>query len=160
MTQLHDARVNLDPKHDACVVPMLALLRSLDAFDRVCVGSFSDRRLAAIRRLSGGRACTSMGPRAAGLARVGSWLGALPSRFGADCVQLPLRSRGIRLIDKRLVTACHRRGLPVHVWTINDEAEMEQLLDLGVDGIMTDHPRTLAAVFARRGLPLDGSADI
>jgi glycerophosphoryl diester phosphodiesterase len=156
LATLHDARINIDPKNDAVVVPLLTVLRAQDAYDRVCIGSFSDRRLRWIRRLSNGRACTSMGPRAAALARIGSWLGAVPPS-GADCVQLPVRSRGVRLIDKRFVDTCHRRSLPVHVWTINAQSEMEALLDLGVDGIMTDHPALLAQVFARRGLKLDGS---
>jgi len=156
LTTFHDARVNIDPKNDAAVVPLLTVLHAQDAYDRVCVGSFSDRRLRWIRRLSNGRACTSMGSRAAGLARVGSWLGAVP-RSSADCVQLPVRSHGVRLIDKRLLAACHCHSLPVHVWTINNESEMEALLDLGVDGIMSDHPGLLAEVFARRRLKLDGS---
>jgi glycerophosphoryl diester phosphodiesterase len=63
----------------------------------------------------------------------------------------------VRLVDQRFINACHRRSLPVHVWTVNVESEMERLLDLGVDGIMTDHPAVLAEVFERRGLTLDGS---
>jgi glycerophosphoryl diester phosphodiesterase len=157
LSRFHDARVNIDPKNDAVVVPLLAVLRSLDALDRVCIGSFSGRRLGLIRRLTGGRVCTSMGPAAVAAARFTSWAGGIPSKLGADCVQLPVRSRGIRLVDRRFVSACHRRGLPVHVWTVNDPGEMERLLDLGVDGIMTDHPAALAEIFRRRGLPLDGS---
>jgi glycerophosphoryl diester phosphodiesterase len=45
----------------------------------------------------------------------------------------------------------------VHVWTINDEATMHKLLDIGVDGVMTDRPALLRDVFAARGLALDGS---
>ena len=56
--------MNIDPKADASVEPLLAVIDSLDAWDRVCVGSFSDRWLRRVRVLSGGRACTSMGPRA------------------------------------------------------------------------------------------------
>ena len=59
-----DARVNIDPKSDECVAPLVALIERMAAWERVCIGSFSDRRLARVRRLSGGRACTSMGPRA------------------------------------------------------------------------------------------------
>jgi glycerophosphoryl diester phosphodiesterase len=55
-------------------------------------------------------------------------------------------------IDKRFVGAAHRAGLPVHVWTVDDAAQMELLLDLGVDGIMTDRPRVLKEVFEARGL--------
>src|SRR5439155_207319 len=84
------ARFNIDPKADACVEPLAALLDRLDAWERVCLGSFSDARLRAIRALSGGRACTSMGPRAIALARAAAATGLMPRR-PADCVQVPQR---------------------------------------------------------------------
>ncbi|HYA09592.1 MAG TPA: glycerophosphodiester phosphodiesterase family protein, partial [Gaiellaceae bacterium] len=71
-------RINIDPKADACVVPLAALLDRLRAWDRVCIGSFSDRRLRRIRALGRGRACTSMGPRAVALARLAAASGAMP----------------------------------------------------------------------------------
>jgi glycerophosphoryl diester phosphodiesterase len=61
------------------------------------------------------------------------------------------------LVDRRFIEACHRRSIPVHVWTVNIESEMERLLDLGVDGIMSDRPAVLADVFRKRGLALDGT---
>jgi glycerophosphoryl diester phosphodiesterase len=61
------------------------------------------------------------------------------------------------IVTERFVQAAHHADLPVHVWTINDEATMDELLDLGVDGIMSDRLRPLQEVFARRGLPLAGS---
>jgi glycerophosphoryl diester phosphodiesterase len=67
------------------------------------------------------------------------------------CVQVPLRTRGITIVDERFVRAAHCRGLPVHVWTIDDPAEMNRLLDLGVDGIMTDQPEVLRTVLQSRG---------
>jgi glycerophosphoryl diester phosphodiesterase len=147
------ARVNIDPKSDAVVESLCALLDGLGAWDRVCLGSFSDARLQRVRALSGGRACTSMGPRATALARAASAAGVMP-RLGADCVQVPLRIGRAPVVTRRFVRAAHRAGLPVHVWTIDDEATMDALLDLGVDGIMTDRPRVLADVFARRRLRL------
>ena len=54
------------------------------------------------------------------------------------------------LVDRRLVAAAHRVGLQVHVWTIDDETTMARLLDLGVDGIMTDRPRVLKELLERR----------
>jgi glycerophosphoryl diester phosphodiesterase len=122
----------------------------MNAFDRVCVGSFSDARLARARRLSGGRLCTSMGPRAVAVARAGAWCGRIP-RLGADCVQVPVRSGRVPLCDPVMVRAAHRAGLPLHVWTVDDEAGMDRLLDCGVDGVMTDRPALLRAVLERRG---------
>lgn len=148
-------RINIDPKSDACVGPLVALLDRHRAWERVCVGSFSDRRLHRIRARGRGRACTSMGPGAVALARVAATSGRTP-RLGADCVQVPIRQGPVRIVTRRFVEAAHRAGLAVHVWTINDEATIDELLDLGVDGVMTDRIRLLRDVFRRRGLPLAG----
>lgn len=150
-------RINIDVKTDAVVAPLLHLLARFDAFDRVCLGAFSDHRLARIRRLAKRRVCTSMGPAAVARARITSRFFGM-ARAGADCIQLPPYRHGIRLIDRRLLSVAHRMDLPVHVWTINDETAMTRLLDLGVDGIMTDRPTMLRDVFMRRGLNLDGSS--
>lgn len=98
-----------------------------------------------------------MGPRAVALARLASAPGMMP-RQGADCVQVPIRRGPLPIVTKRFVEAAHRAGLPVHVWTINDEATIHELLDLGVDGIMSDRIRLLRDAFARRGLQITGTA--
>ena len=144
-----DARINIDPKTDGCVEPLAMLLDRLDAWDRVCIGSFSDRRLRRIRALGRGRACTSMGPHAVAIARLAAPSGRIP-RLGADCIQVPTHRGPIPIVTDRFVAAAHRMRLPVHVWTINDEATMDHLLDLGVDGIMSDRLRLLADVLGRR----------
>jgi len=146
-------RINIDPKSDSCVAPLVALLDRLGAWERVCIGSFSDRRLRRIRALGRGRACTSMGPHSATLARLLATAGMM-GRLGADCIQVPIRQGRIPIVTKRFVETAHHAGLPVHVWTINDEAMMDDLLDLGVDGIMSDRLRALRDAFARRDLPL------
>jgi glycerophosphoryl diester phosphodiesterase len=143
-----EERINIDPKADACVVPLAALLDRLDGWDRVCIGSFSDRRLRWIRELGRGRACTSMGPRAVALCRSTATLGLMP-RLGADCLQVPTHRGRVPIVTERFVAAAHRAQLPVHVWTINDAPTIERLLDLGVDGIMTDRLRLLLDVFRR-----------
>ena len=149
--------VNIDPKSDACVVPLIDLIRRLGAWERVCIGSFSDRRLRRVRALGEGLICTSMGTRAVAVARLAAGLGVMP-RQGADCVQVPVRHRRIPIVTARFVGAAHGAGLPVHVWTVNDEPSMDRLLDLGVDGLMTDRPRLLRDVLARRGTPLSAGA--
>ena len=149
------ARVNIDPKSDACVAPLAGLVDRLGAWDRVCIGSFSDRRLRRIRALSRGRACTSMGPRAVALARAAAVTGTVP-RLGADCIQVPPNKGPIAITTARFIAAAHRAGLPVHVWTINDEPAMHELLDRGVDGIMTDRPSLLRDVLRSRGIALGG----
>jgi len=144
-----EARVNIDPKADACVMPLAALLDRLNAWDRVCIGSFSDRRLREIRQLGRGRACTSMGPHAVALSRAAATIGLMP-RLAADCLQVPTHRGPVPIVTERFVAAAHRAHLPVHVWTINDEPTIERLLDLGVDGIMSDRLRLLLNVLRHR----------
>ena len=76
--------------------------------------------------------------------------GAPPQVASGDALQIPPEHHGIRLATRELVGAAHRDGLEVHVWTINDQAEMEEMLSLGVDGIITDHPGRLLALLHSR----------
>jgi glycerophosphoryl diester phosphodiesterase len=57
----------------------------------------------------------------------------------------------LTIVNRRFVERAHRRGLPVHVWTVNEPLEMRHLLDLGVDGIVTDRPADLRDVLTERG---------
>ena len=146
-----EARVNIDPKHDSAVEPLAEVLRRTGAVERVCIGAFSDRRLTRIRELTGPGLCVSMGPK-----QIGRLLAAshgLPGGGGvtAPCAQVPPSQRRIPLVTARFVAEAHRRGVQVHVWTIDDRAEMERLLDLGVDGLMTDRPQVLKDVLVARG---------
>lgn len=143
------ARWNIDAKSDGVVAPLIETLRRHGALGRVCIGSFSDRRLVRVRALAGGDVCTSMGQAAVSAAYLASRSGHMP-RLGADCVQVPPRWRGVTVVDARFVRAAHRARLPVHVWTIDDEPSMAHLLDLGVDGVMTDRPRTLRDLLLSR----------
>src|SRR5918994_2733612 len=107
-----DVRVNIDPKHDAAVDPLVDLVRRTGTLDRVCFGAFSDRRLSRLRAALGPGACTSMGPRQVGRLLAAS-RGLPAGRFTAACVQIPVRSRGVPLATPRFVGAAHRRELPV-----------------------------------------------
>jgi glycerophosphoryl diester phosphodiesterase len=140
------ARVNVDPKHDAVVEPLARLINELEAVDRIGIGSFSARRLARMRQLCGPRMCTSIGPGQIMRMRFAPW-----GRWEAACAQVPERSGGIQIVDRRFLDTCHRRGMQVHVWTIDDADRMHRLLDLGVDGLMTDRPTVLKAVLQERG---------
>jgi len=150
LTSWPDVRVNIDPKHDRAVGPLAALLARTASVDRVCVGAFSDRRLARLRRIIGGRLCTALGPLGVVRLRAAS-IGVPTGRFSGACAQVPVRQGRVLVVDRRFVETAHRRGLQVHVWTIDDEDEMARLLDLGVDGIMTDRPSVLKALLERRG---------
>lgn len=140
LEEFPDARFNIDAKSDASVEPLLATLHRHTSLDRVCIGSFSHRRLTAVRRRV--RVCTSASP-----IEVVRWLaGAAPSQ--PDCFQVPVRQGRIPVVTSRTLARAHRAGKPVHVWTIDDPVEMQRLLDLGVDGIMTDDPLALKQVVA------------
>jgi glycerophosphoryl diester phosphodiesterase len=150
LTAWPDVRINIDPKHDAAIEPLADLLERTGTVDRVCIGAFSDRRLSRIRDRLDGRVCTSMGPRQVGRL-VAASRGLPGGSFAAACVQVPVRQGPVPLVTERFVAAAHDRGLPVHVWTINDADEMNRLLDLGVDGIMTDRSDVLKSVLEERG---------
>lgn len=150
LTTWPDLRVNIDPKHDAVVEPLAQLLGDLDAVERVCVGSFSDRRIHRMEELLGPGLCTSLGPK--GVARLRASSFGLGRRHpGGRCVQVPVSAGGVTLVDRRFIDRAHTHGLAVHVWTIDEPEEMRRLLDLGVDGIMTDRPVVLREVLIERG---------
>jgi glycerophosphoryl diester phosphodiesterase len=65
--------------------------------------------------------------------------------------QVPVRQGRLTVVDRRLINAAHHRGFEVHVWTIDDAPQMHRLLDLGVDGLVTDQPQILRDVLRARG---------
>ncbi len=144
-----ELRINIDPKHDAVVEPLATVLTRTNAVERVCIGSFSDRRLDRLRSMLGPRLCTSLGPAAVAKLRAASY-GIGRTRPSGCCVQVPPSAKGHTLVDERFVATAHELDLAVHVWTIDEPEEMDRLLDLGVDGIMTDRPAVLREVLERR----------
>jgi glycerophosphoryl diester phosphodiesterase len=141
-----DLRLNIDCKSDAAIAALIASLRRHDALHRVCVGAFSDRRLARLRHELGDQLCSSLGPLA-----VARFLVAPPQRISAHAAQVPVRQGPVTVVNERFVANAHQRGVHVHVWTIDDADEMRRLLDLGVDGVMTDRPGVLRQVLTERG---------
>ncbi len=148
-----DAWFNVDPKSDDSVVALVRVLRQQRATERVCIGAFSDRRLRRVRELGGTSLCTSAGPREiaalTAVAKLGRGAGRLAGAY--HCVQVPVSHKGVEIVTPAFISAAHDAGKPVHVWTIDDPTEMHRLLDLGVDGLMTDRPSTLRAVLEERG---------
>jgi glycerophosphoryl diester phosphodiesterase len=144
-----DAYLNIDMKADGVVEPALAALRTAGALDRVLIASFSDERLAKVRRLAGDRLATSIGWRGCARLWAASRLGAggRAAVDGALAVQVPWRA-----VDRRFVRYAHRLGIVVHAWTVNRPEHVRGLLDAGVDGIMTDHLGMLRDAYAERGL--------
>ncbi|MEV8041617.1 glycerophosphodiester phosphodiesterase [Arthrobacter sp. NPDC080082] len=159
VTEFPDARLNLDVKDWNSVETLAAAIERHGLHDRVLVASFSDRRRRAVlRRLSRPAASSAgmasnalfvlLGPLlpAPVLRRVTAW-----ALRGVHALQVPVRFGAVPVVTAGFVRRAHLHGLHVHVWTINEEAEMHRLLDLGVDGIVTDRADLLKAVLQDRG---------
>lgn len=145
-------RFNLDIKVDLAATPAVQTVGRVNAGHRVLLASFSDRRLARLRRLAGPSVATSLGRSAVARLRLASLTGT-PVRLPDSVVaaQVPAQAFGVPVVDRTFVRYVHRLGRQVHVWTIDDPAHMHRLLDLGVDGIMTDRVDVLRDVFRHRG---------
>jgi glycerophosphoryl diester phosphodiesterase len=144
-----DARFNIDVKDDPAVRPLAGVLGRAAAWDRVCITSFSARRLSAVRRALPRPVCLSTSPLGVAALRLGAPVAAVAARLrrsSVRCTQIP-----IRVATASYLRRAHAAGLQVHVWTVNDRELMGRLLDLGVDGIMTDETEALRDVLAARG---------
>lgn len=166
-----DLWFNIDAKTDAVVDPLLQILDARGDFNRVMLASFSEKRLQKIRRKARGKVSTSLGmsavARLLGAAKTathpGSWHIPGP-HMGVRAVQVPHTQGPLTVVDRRFVAAAHTLGLAVHVWTINDIDQMNELIDLGVDGIITDQPSLAKELFQQRQIwqevpPADASGE-
>jgi glycerophosphoryl diester phosphodiesterase len=155
-----EARVNIDIKDAPAMGPLLKVLHRTRAWRRVCVTSFSTRRLIQLRaRLplyTEQDVCTSLGPRGVIALRAKSYGGPLDklvrlAATGVACAQVPYGLGRMPFVTEAFVEQAHSLGLKVHAWTVNDPADMNRLLDLGIDGIMTDELLALRDVMTARG---------
>jgi len=161
LSSFPEARFTIDVKAPGAVRPLVDVIRRASAWDRVCVGSFSDGRLAAVRAAAGPRLATSLGPRGVLGLRLRSLSGPVPvdrvlgtaARRQAVCVQVPVRwpASGLPVVDRLFVHTAHRLGLQVHVWTVDKPELIHSLLDLGVDGIIADRIDVLRDALIERG---------
>lgn len=148
-----DTRFNIDVKEEPAIGPLARTLARVGAWDRVCICSFSSRRLRATRRALAKPVCMALSPAALATVRLSRNLagsGAVLARRlaseGMRCAQIPAT-----IATRGFIRRAHALGLQVHVWTVNDRTEMTCLLDLGADGIMTDETVLLREVLAERG---------
>ncbi|MEV8514492.1 glycerophosphodiester phosphodiesterase family protein [Dactylosporangium sp. NPDC051484] len=148
-----DIRFNIDAKTDHAVQPTLEVVERLKAHERVLLASFSSARLRRMRRHAGPAVATSMGMREVAALWAAFQVGRryTPAET-VVAVQIPPRYGRIPLATERFVDYCHRAGLHVHLWTIDDPHEIAHFLDIGVDGIMTDHIEVLREVYRARGI--------
>jgi glycerophosphoryl diester phosphodiesterase len=154
-----EARFNIDVKEEGAAEPLVRALRRTAAWDRVCVTSFSSRRLRAFRQRVDRQVCTTLSPMGLAAVRSGAWAATMPARLaraGVRCAQIPAR-----LAAPAFIGQLRDAGLQVHVWTVNEPALMRRLLDLAVDGIMTDDTVALREVLTQRAEwhgPVPGAA--
>jgi len=147
-----DICLNLDikQKEPPLVEALATFIEEQDAHDRILAGSFHDRILKEFRRRTGGRVATS----AAGWEARLFWLANRLRltrflRLAYDALQVPARQGLLSVVDRRFVQAAHRLGIQVHVWTVDESEEIPRLLNLGVDGLMSDRPDLLLDVLRR-----------
>ena len=142
---LPDIRFNIEPKQQtpSIIKPLCALLRERKMTDKTIVGSFSQTTIDEFRRECP-EVATAASPSEASqfLALVKAGL-ADSYNPPMQALQVPENLGALGVVSKDFVEAAHRRNLKVHVWTINETADMQRLLALGVDGIMTDYPDRL-----------------
>jgi glycerophosphoryl diester phosphodiesterase len=142
-------RFNIDVKDEPVIGPLVEVLQKTSAWDRVCITSFSGRRLDATRRLLPRPVCMAAPPAAVGAITAGTPAAVLAKRFSRlsiRCAQVP-----VRVATRQFIRRAHATGLQVHVWTVNEPDVMARLLDLGADGIMTDRTEQLRDVLVARG---------
>lgn len=150
-----ETRFNIDIKSDDAVAPTVAAILKARATERVLVASFSEsRRRAVVRQLPGVATSASSSVFAAAL--VAGKIGAAPllRRIlrGIDAVQVPESHLGVTIVTERMIRLLHSAKVEVHVWTVNDAPAMHRLLDLGVDGIVTDRADIALGVLTTRAL--------
>ena len=136
-----DTLFQIDVKTDEVVLPTMEVIKKTNSTDKVCIASFSSKRLKQVHNLYP-EICLSMGPFEVMKLLLASF-GLYRKKVPGNCLQIPIYQYGIKLVTKRFINYIHSIGLKIHVWTINDEDTMQRLIDLGVDGIITDRPKTL-----------------
>jgi glycerophosphoryl diester phosphodiesterase len=125
-------------------MPALEVIYQCKAEDRVCIASFNSHRLSRVNNKYP-KICLSMGPNEVGKMLLSSF-GLYKKTIMGDCLQVPMYYYGIKVVTKRFIDFIHSKGLKICVWTINDEKTFKKLIDMDVDGIITDKPKLLFQV--------------
>lgn len=151
LTTFPDARFNIDVKSDDALEETCAVIEDLGAIDRILLASFAHPLLRRIRKRLPEVATSASRREAAMVKLLPTWLLRRLRVPGGVCLQVPEHRYGIRVVTGRFVERAHTLRLQVHVWTVDDADSMNRLLDLGVDGIMTDRTDILKEVLVTRG---------
>ncbi len=148
LTEFPDIPFNVDIKQPGRDIAerVVALIRRLGATERVVLASFHFRTLLTVRRL-GYEGRTGMAQPEVAALRLSPERAFRALPYTGQMVQIPTEAGPIRLATPGFIAKCHRLGLHVDFWTINDPDQARKLLALGADGIMTDDPAAIAPVF-------------
>ena len=147
LNEFPDISFQIDFKTDEVVAPALDVIKKTKSFERICVASFNSERLKRVRSTYPDL-CISMGPNEVIKTLISSF-GLYNDSIDGDCLQIPIRYYGVRVVTKRFVKYLKSKGLKIMVWTINDVKTFEYLIELKVDGIITDKPKLLFETLSR-----------
>ncbi len=141
---------NIEPKSLESAHLLKEKLKSTKNIERICIGSFSNIKMDIFRKEFKDNLCTSMTESETILFFLNR---VLPIYINSiPCLQIPMKHLGFRIVTQKLVEHVHSLGKKIHVWTINDENQMVDLININVDGIMTDKPKTLKKVLQKKSL--------
>ncbi|WP_456694747.1 glycerophosphodiester phosphodiesterase family protein [Aeromicrobium sp. P5_D10] len=146
-----DARLNIDLKSDDVVESTCSLIEALGTENRTLLASFSYRRLRRVRKRLRSVATSGSSVEVAAVRLLPTWVLKLFGPKAPVCLQVPATRGRFTVVTPRFLQRAHTLGMQVHVWTIDDADQMNRLLDLGVDGIVTDRTDVLKDVLVARG---------
>ena len=140
---------NLDAKTWKSTMPIVETIKNMGCRSRVCIGSFNDWRINAIIKELGLETCHSMGTSNVIKFYLGAQLGT-EQHFTSQCIQLPIKMFGISLTTRQVLSYARKLGIKIHFWTVNNPVVMQNLLELNVDGIMTDDCALLKTIMEEK----------
>ena len=144
-------RFNIDIKTEDALEETIQIIKKMNFLDKTCLASFSSSRLKRIKHLAGPEACISSGQMDIFKMMCQSMgIGLKPTK--SQCAQIPLKQWGVPVLTKKFIEIAKKQNKLVHVWTIDDKDQMFELIEFGVDGLMTDKPSVLKEAMVEKGL--------
>ena len=141
LNQFSELSFQIDFKTDEVVESALDIIQKTNSSDRVCVASFSSKRLERVRSISPDL-CISMGPNEVFRTLLSRYK-LINGPLKGDCLQVPMKYYGLKIVTKKFVEYLKSKNIKIMVWTINDIETFKYLIQLKVDGIITDRPKLL-----------------
>ena len=148
LDQFPETIFSIDAKSWDVVNPLADIIKESNSMSRVYIASFSDRRVRYLSKILDGKVKTVAGTSQVIKFIIG-FLTGFRFSFSADFIQVPEKKFGIKLVSHRSIQYAKRIKIPIHVWTVNDQDKMASLIQLGVNGIMTDECEKLKLVLEK-----------